>query len=47
MSLALIPDSFRKIVITADNIKPTTDNRGIIYLNLYDFLLREDVLATL
>ena len=44
-SLSLIPDSFRKIVITADNIKPTTDEQGIVYLNLSDFLLREDALT--
>ena len=34
-----IDDSFKKIIITKDNILPKQDDRGIITVNLYDFLL--------
>ena len=38
-SLAEIPDSFKKIVLVRDVVKPTYDNRGILTMSVYDFLL--------
>ena len=38
-SLSLIRDSFRKIVITRDRIKPRRTENGILIINLFDFLL--------
>ena len=38
-SLSLIRDSFRKIVITRDRIKPRRTEDGILIINLFDFLL--------
>lgn len=34
-----IDDSFKKIVITKDIVKPHYDEHGILTLNIYDFLL--------
>lgn len=39
-----INDSFKKIVITADTPKPFYNDDGILIMNVYDFLLREDSL---
>ena len=38
-SLKRIGDNFRKIVITADDIAPWTDDNGICYIGLLQFLL--------
>lgn len=46
-SLLGIDDSFKKILIVRDVIKPTRDDRGILTLSLYDFLLEPDSLAML
>jgi len=43
-SLRLIDDSFRKIVITEDPIKKYQNEDGVVFLNLYDFLLDENSL---
>lgn len=40
-SLLRIDDSFLKMVITGGNAKPWTDNNGIQFLNIYDFLLKD------
>lgn len=40
-SLAEISDSFKKIVLVRDVIKPLRDERGIITMSVYDFLLDE------
>ena len=40
-SLIRIPDSFRKIVVVKDYIKPWRDDRGIEYVGIEDFLLDE------
>ena len=37
-ALSLIRDSFRKIVITRDRIKPRRTENGILIINLFDFL---------
>ena len=37
-----LPDSFRKIVVVGDEIMPYTDNNGIYFTGLFDFLLNED-----
>lgn len=36
-----INDSFKKIIITGENIKPKTDEKGILTIGLLDFLLDE------
>ncbi len=41
-SLVRIDDSFRKYVITADRIISYQNSDGIIFMNIYDFLLNED-----
>ncbi len=38
-SLSLIKDSFRKIVITRDRIKPRRTEDGILIINIFDFLM--------
>ncbi len=38
-SLLKIKDSFKKIIIVKDDIKPWTDNNGITTIGLFDFLL--------
>ena len=43
-SLSLIMDSFRKIVITRDRIKPRHTENGILIINLFDFLLNADAI---
>jgi hypothetical protein len=37
-SLMCIDDSFRKIVIVGDDIAPWTDENGITYIGLFQFL---------
>ena len=39
-----IDDSFKKIVITKDVVKPNYDEYGILTINIYDFLLNPDCL---
>lgn len=43
-SLLRIDDSFRKVVITADLVRPHHDDNGILWLNIFDFLLDTDSL---
>ena len=43
-SLRHIGDSFKKIVITDEPIRRYQDDSGIIYMNLYEFLLNESSL---
>ena len=40
-SLNRIDDSFTKLVIIKDDIHPWTDERGVKYINVEDFLLKE------
>lgn len=42
--LLTIPDSFRKIIVTGDNIKVRRDDNGIIMIGLRNFLLDENSL---
>ena len=44
-SLIRIPDSFRKLVIVKDYIKPWRDENGIQYVGVEDFLLDEGFLS--
>lgn len=41
-SLQNANDSFRKIIIVGDDIKPKTDDNGIVTIGLFDFLLNQD-----
>ena len=43
-SLKNINDTFKKIVIVKDNIEPWHDDDGILFLGLYDFLLKGNAL---
>ncbi len=43
-SLEKIKDSFPKIIITADDIHPWHNINGILFINVKDFLLNEDLL---
>ena len=36
---AMISDSFKKIIVTGDIVRPQYDENGILTVNLYDFLL--------
>lgn len=44
-SLIRIPDSFRKIVVVKDYIQPWTDEYGIRYIGVEDFLLDDSLIA--
>lgn len=43
-SLKNIADSFQKFVITEDPIKRYQNNEGIVFMNIYEFLLDKDSL---
>lgn len=43
-SLNIIPDSFKKIVITGGNFKPWQNEQGIQFIPLFDFLLNKSIL---
>ncbi len=43
-SFSLINDSFKKIVVVKDDIKPKRDEQGILSIGLLDFLLNKDSL---
>ncbi|MCM1143378.1 MAG: ATP-binding protein [Blautia sp.] len=43
-SLLRIPDSFKKIVVVKDYLKPWTDEHGIQYMGIEQFLLDEDIM---
>lgn len=44
-SLIRIPDSFQKIVVVKDYIKPWKDDKGIQYIGIEDFLLDENLIS--
>lgn len=46
-SLVRIPDSFDKIVVVRDYIKPWKDENGIMYFGVEQFLLEEDAIKQL
>ena len=43
-SLNHINDSFKKIIIVGDIIKPWTNDKGYLVMSIYDFLLKLDSL---
>lgn len=43
-SLLRIPDSFKKIVVVKDYLKPWTDEHGIQYIGIEQFLLNEGIM---
>lgn len=45
-SLIQIPDSFKKIIVIRDNIKPWQDENGILYIGIEQFLLDNTILTT-
>ena len=46
-SLLRIPDSFKKIVVVKDYLKPWTDEHGIQYTGIEQFLLDEGIMKIL
>ena len=42
---AKIPDSFDKIVVVKDPVKPWRDEQGVLTVGIRDFLLRKDILS--
>ena len=44
-SLLEIDDSFQKIVLVRDVVKPVRDEHGILTMSVYDFLLDPDSLT--
>ena len=44
-SLIRIPDSFKKIVVVKDYVKPWRDDNGIQYVGIEDFLLDESLIS--
>lgn len=44
-SLMRIPDSFKKIVVVKDYVKPWQDENGIQYIGIEDFLLDESLIS--
>lgn len=45
-SLKNVSDSFQKIIIVKDNIVPHHNESGILFINLYDFLLKREILES-
>ena len=43
-SLTNIKDSFKKIIIVKDHIMPRRNDKGVLTIGLFDFLLKEDSL---
>ena len=43
-SLTSINDSFKKIIVVKDHIMPRRNEKGILTIGLFDFLLKEDSL---
>lgn len=41
-SLLKVSDSFKKIVVIGDDIEPYTDDKGIYFTGIFDFLLKDD-----
>lgn len=41
-SLLKVSDSFKKIVVVGDDIMPYTDENGIYFTGLFDFMLKDD-----
>lgn len=44
-SLLGINDSFQKVVLVRDVVKPLRDERGVVTMSVFDFLLDENSLA--
>ncbi len=38
-SLMRVGDSFKKVIVTKDGIAPHYNDRGVLIMNIYDFLL--------
>lgn len=45
-SLKNVSDSFQKIIIVKDNIVPHHNESGILFINLYNFLLNREILES-
>ena len=43
-SLLKVDDGFKKVIVTGDGLGPHYNERGVLLMNVYDFLLNEDSL---
>ena len=46
-SFRRISDSFKKVLVIRENIRPYRDEKGILFVGLFDFLLKPEVLKEL
>ncbi len=46
-SLTKLNDFFKRIIVVKDDIKPRTDELGIVTIGIFDFLLNENILETI
>jgi len=44
-SLKKIDDSFRKIIVTGDDIEPYMDENGFLFVGIFDFLLSDKIIT--
>jgi len=44
-SLKKIDDSFKKIIVTGDNIEPYIDDNGFLFVGIFDFLLSDKIMT--
>ena len=42
--LLAVKDFFQKIIVTKTSMKPWIDEKGVLHIGLYDFLLQDDIL---
>ena len=42
--LVSIPDSFRKVIVTADDVLSHRDENGVLIVSLHDFLMKENII---
>ena len=42
-----VPDTFRRILVVGDDVRPWTDDNGILIVGIRDFLLDETIMSAL
>ena len=42
-----VPDTFRRILVVGDDVRPWTDDNGILIVGIRDFLLDETIMSVL
>lgn len=46
-SLYYIDDSFKKIIVTKNGLQPAFDEKGILIIDIFDFLMQPDLWMSL